>query len=138
MVTALTWTRGDNMRTAPRIGPLVSALPRQADRDPAFTARVEGALRALAQGGAAVAGAPALTVGAQRDFSRMGPWDVVAGYRGITFLGANSVAGQGLERHGHPVDRIAYYTLTTDAGQRALLVYVTPDGLITDFDDVID
>jgi CubicO group peptidase (beta-lactamase class C family) len=137
-VTALTWTRGDNKRTAPRIGPLVSALARQTDPNPAFTARVDTALRALARGGAAVASAPALTAGAQRDFSRMGPWDVVAGYRGITFIGTQSVAGQGLERHGHPVDRVAYYTLTRDAGQRALLVYVTPDGLITDFDDVID
>lgn len=137
-ITALTWTRGDNTRTAPRIGPLVSALARERDPDPALTARVDAALRALAQGGAAVTSAPALTAGAQRDFSRMGSWEAVAGYRGITFIGTHGVAGQGLERHGHPVDRIAYYTLTTDAGQRALLVYVTPDGLITDFDDVID
>jgi CubicO group peptidase (beta-lactamase class C family) len=137
-VTALTWTRGDNTRTAPRIGPLVSALGRQMDPDPALTARVDVALRAMAQGGAAVAGAPALTAGAQRDFSRVGPWPVAAGYRGIAFIGAQSVAGRGLERHGHPVDRIAYYTLTTESGQRALLVWVTKDGLITDFDDVVD
>jgi CubicO group peptidase (beta-lactamase class C family) len=137
-ITALTWTRGDNTRTAPRIGPLVSALARQTDPDPAFTAKVDAALRAMAQGGAAVASAPALTAGAQRDFSRLGPWPVAVGYRGIAFIGGHSVAGRGLERHGHPVDRIAYYTLTTEAGQRVLLVHVTPDGMITDFDDVVD
>ena len=43
-----------------------------------------------------------------------------------------------LARHGHAVERIVYYTLTTDRGQRSLLVHVTKDGLITDFDDVVD
>jgi len=54
--------------------PLVSMLARQADPDPALTTRVDAALRAMALGGAAVANAPALTPGAQRDFSRGGPW----------------------------------------------------------------
>jgi Beta-lactamase class C and other penicillin binding proteins len=137
-VGRLTWTMGGTTRTAPRVGPLVSTLIRQADPDPALTARVDAALRAMAQGGAAVASAPALTAGAQRDFSRMGPWPVAAGYRSVAFIASESVAGRGLERHGHPVDRIAYYTLTTDSGQRALMVHVTSDGLITDFDDVVD
>ena len=135
-ITALTWTRGDNTRTAPRIGPLVSALGRQLDPDPAFTVRLDATLRAMALGGAAVATAPALTVGAQRDFSRIGAWPAVAGYVGVTYISAHSVAGRGLERHGHPVDRIAYYMLFTDGGRRALMVYITKDGLITDFDDV--
>jgi CubicO group peptidase (beta-lactamase class C family) len=137
-ITKLTWTMGGTTRTAPRVGPLISSLPRQADPDPALTARVDAALRALAQGGAAVASAPALTAGAQRDFSRAGPWPVAVGYRGVAFIGAESVAGRGLERHGHPVDRIAYYTITTDSGHLGLMVHVTSDGLITDVDDVVD
>jgi hypothetical protein len=137
-ISALTWTRGSNTRTAPRIGPLVSNLARQADPDPAFTARVDSAIRAMQQGGAAVATAPALTPGAQRDFSRFGPWAPAEGYRGITFIGAQDVSGRMLERHGHPVARIAYYTLTTASGSRALMVHVTKEGLITDFDDVND
>jgi hypothetical protein len=68
----------------------------------------------------------------------MGPWPVAAGFRGVAFIGSESVAGRGLERHGHPVDHIAYYTITTDSGQRGLMVHVTSDGLITDFDDVVD
>ena len=136
-VTGLTWTRGTQTRTIPRIGPLVSMLGRQMDPDPAFTARLDATLRLMTQGGAAVASAPALTAGAQRDFSGS-PWPPVAGYRGVRFIGAQSVAGRALERHGHPVDRVAYYTLTTESGQRALLVWVTSDGLITDFDDVDD
>jgi CubicO group peptidase (beta-lactamase class C family) len=136
-VTGLTWTQGGKDRTVPRVGPLVSMLGRQMDPDPAFTARLDATLRALMQGGAAVANASALTPGARRDFSR-GPWPAVAGYRGVTFIGAQDVGGRMLERHGHPVERIAYYALVTDRGQRTLLVHVTRDGLITDFDDVVD
>jgi CubicO group peptidase (beta-lactamase class C family) len=134
-VTGLTWTAGDRTRVVPRVGPLVSMLARQPDPDPAFTARVDAALRAMMQGGDAVANAPALTAGARRDFGRR-PWPPVAGYRGIAYLGAQDVQGRNLERHGSPVARIAYYTLSTEAGQQSLLVYVTREGLITDFDTV--
>lgn len=136
-ITGLTWTQGDEDRAVPRIGPLVSMLARQTDPDPALTVRLDATLRALAQGGATVASAPALTEGARRNFSR-GPWRAVAGYRRITFIGAQDVSARKLERHGHPVDRIAYYTLTTDTRQLSLLVHITKDGLITDFDDVVD
>ncbi len=133
-IVGLTWTVGDRSRTVPRVGPLVSMLARQADPDPAFTTRVDGALRAMMVGGDAVANSSALTAGARRDFTR--PWPPVAGYRGVAFLGVQDVEARHLERHGHPVARIAYYTLTTESGQQPLLVYVTKDGLITDFDDV--
>jgi hypothetical protein len=137
-VTGLTWTRGAQTRTIPRIGPLVSQLGRQMDPDPAFTAKVDATLRLMARGGAPVASAPALTAGAQRDFSRGSPWPAVEGYRSVAFIGTQSVAGRGIERHGHPVDRVAYYRLTTTAGERGLMIFVAPDGLITDFDDVVD
>jgi hypothetical protein len=136
-IAGLTWTVGDRSRTVPRVGPLVSMLPRQADPDPAFTARLDTTMHALMVGGTPVATAPALTAGAQRDFSR-GPWRAVAGYRSLSFLGTQDVEGRGLERHGVPISRIAYYMLTADAGQRPLLVYVTKDGLITDVDLVVD
>ena len=137
-VSGLTWTLGDRDRVVPRVGPLVSQLSPQPDPDPALTARVDAALRALAVGGAAVTNAKELTSGAQRDFARAGPWPAVAGYRGISFIGVQDVSARHLSRHGHPVDRIAYYTLTTDAARRALLVHLTKDGLITDVDDVDD
>jgi hypothetical protein len=86
---------------------------------------------------AAVATAPALSAGAQKAFSN-NAWPAVAGYQGVTYLGTVDVAGRGIERHSHAVDRVAHYTLTTSSGQRSLLVYVTKDGLITDFDDVVD
>jgi CubicO group peptidase (beta-lactamase class C family) len=136
-VTALTWTRAGNSRTVPRIGSLVSSMTRLTDPDPTFTARLDATLRAMMQGGSAVTTAPALTAGARRDFAGR-PWPPVAGYRGVRFISVQSVAGRGIERHDSPVDRVAYYTLTTDAGERGLMVYVTKDGSITDFDDVVD
>jgi CubicO group peptidase (beta-lactamase class C family) len=137
VVTGLTFTRGTQTRSIPRIGPLVSLLARQSDPEPAVTSRVDATLRLMGSGFAAVATAPGLSPGAQQAFSRA-PWPAVAGYRGVTYLGTVDVAGRGIERHGHAVDRVAHYTLTTDRGQRSLLVYVTKDGLITDFDDVVD
>ena len=68
-----------------------------------------------------------------------GPWPPVAGYRGVAFLGAQDVeARQASSVMDIPCRRIAYYMLTTEAGQQPLLVYVTKDGLITDFDDVVN
>ena len=136
-VSGMTWTLGDRQRAVPRVGPLVSMLPRQADPDPALTARVDATLRTLAQGGEAVSRADALTAGARQAYGG-GPWHAVDGYRAITFLGAEDVRGRKLERHGHPVSRIAYYQLAAERGRRALLVYLTAEGLITDLDDVID
>jgi len=136
-VIGLTWTQGERSRTVPRVGPLVGMLAHQADPDPAFTTRLDATLRALARGGTAVSTAPALSAGAQRDFSGA-PWPAVAGYQGVTFISAQDVRGRGIERHGHPVERIAYYTLITDRGRRSLLVHLTTGGLITDVDDVDD
>jgi len=121
-ITALTWTRGDNTRTAPRIGPLVSMLARQADPDPALTTACRCPRSARWPWvGPRWPTRPRSRPAPQRDFSRGGPWPAGRKYRGIAFIGAQDVSGRMLERHGHPVARIAYYTLTTDAGQRALI-----------------
>lgn len=136
-VSGLTWTLGDRQRAVPRVGPLESMLPRSADPDPALSARVDAALRSLAQSREAVDSAASLTAGARQAYGRA-PWRAAAGYRGVTFLGAEDVRGRKLERHGHPVSRIAYFELATQRGRRALLVYLTTEGLITDLDDVID
>ncbi|MEO6526437.1 MAG: serine hydrolase [Gemmatimonadaceae bacterium] len=137
-VTGITWTRDGKDRSIPRIGPPFTKLARSVDPDTAFTRKLEGTLRTLAKGGLEVAGAPQLTAGAQRDFSRAGPWPTVVGLRSISFVAEERVAGRGLERHDNAVDRIRYYAVTTDGGVRSLLVWMTKDGLITDFDQVSD
>jgi hypothetical protein len=134
-VTGLTWTAAGSDRAVPRVGPLIRDLARQGDSDPALTAKVYATLRLLGQGGQPVASAEALTTGARRDFSG-GPWPVAQGVRGLTFIASQDVSSRGLERHDGKVDRILYYTMSMPTGDRALLVHLTREGLITDVDDV--
>jgi hypothetical protein len=135
-IVALTWMNGAQpRRVIPRVGPLVADLPRQREADPAVTERVRDVLRAMAQGGQAVANNPALSAGARRDFSR-GPWPPAAGVTSVRFIGAEDVSRRGLERHEGAVDRILYYAISGKNGERTLLVYLTKDGSITDLDDV--
>src|SRR5579863_1134338 len=47
---------------------------------------------------------------------------------------SQNVAGRGIERHGGVVNRIIYYKLTINNRSEYLMVYLTPDGLVTDFD----
>lgn len=137
-VVGMTWTQGSRERAVPRIGPLVRLLPRQSDPDPSFTEKVATAVRAMAQGGSAVSNDASLTAGARRDFGRGAPWPPAVGMRALSFVASQDVGRRKLERHDHPVQQIRYYDFTTDAGTRTLLVYVTSDGLITDFDVVDD
>ena len=43
-----------------------------------------------------------------------------------------------IERHKGKVSRILYYRLMTDKADRGLLIHLTADGLVTDFDIVED
>ena len=56
----------------PRIGPLFHSLKPQPDPDPARTEKVVAALKALGQGGKAIADSPLLTPGARADFGTGG------------------------------------------------------------------
>ena len=120
-------------RLVPRIGPLIRDLEPTADPDTAVTTRVTRAFRALAQGGEVLANSPDLTAGARRDFSS-GVGNALAGLGSVTFLGIQDVAARQIERHDSPVERIGYYRLVTDAGERFALVHLTENGEVTDFD----
>jgi CubicO group peptidase (beta-lactamase class C family) len=132
-VSELVWKQKQDERKIPRIGPLFSGLKPEPDPDPARTRQIETALKSLSVGGKALAEAPGITPGARRDFAN--------GYRGladmksIAFIRAEDVAGRGIERHEGKVDRVMYYKFT-DTAQHYLLVYLTSDGLVTDYDIV--
>jgi CubicO group peptidase (beta-lactamase class C family) len=132
-VTGLRWTQGGKERTIPRIGPLIEALQRQPDPDPGLTDKILSTLTAIMRGGDAVKQAPYLTAGARRDFDR-GAGAPLAGMRELSFIAGENVAGRGIERHGGQVARIAYYALTTGTGKRYVMVHLTPDNMVTDFD----
>ena len=61
----------------------------------------------------------------------------LAGASGVTYLSAQDAAGRRIERHGSAVARVLFYRVSTPAGDRWLLVHVTSDNQIADY-DVVD
>lgn len=134
-VVGLAWSDGGKERPVPRIGPLFAALQPSQDPDPSLTRTVESFVRAFAKDREAVDGLKLLAAGARSELSV--PVREFAGVRGVTYLSAQDVGGRRIERHGSAVARVLFYRLETAAGNRWLLVYVTGDNLITDY-DVVD
>ena len=135
--TAVRWRVGDGPRerSIARVAPLPSSRRPAADPDTALTARIVVALGAMRQGGAALTDATGITPGAKADFAGgIGP--ALDGMATPTYLGVEDVSGRGIRRHGSEVARVRYYRFTTTAGQRYLLVHLTADGTVTDFDVV--
>jgi hypothetical protein len=136
-VVGLNWSaNSEKERPIPRIGPLFASIKPVADPNPSFTKTVEPAVRAFAQGDAAVRTLQQLTPGARTDLAA-GSARAFAGVRGLAYLSAQDVSGRGIERHGGAVSRVLFYRMETDRGRRWLMVHVTSDNLITDY-DVVD
>ena len=55
---------------------------------------------------------------------------------GTTYLSAQDVSGRRIERHGGTIGKVLFYRLDTKQGRRWLLVHLTSDDLITDYDIV--
>ena len=67
-VSGFFWKADGKERKVPRIGPLFRSLKPQTDPDPGRTEKVVAALKALGQGGKAIADSTLLTPGARADF----------------------------------------------------------------------
>jgi CubicO group peptidase (beta-lactamase class C family) len=136
-VTGATWALGDpRERSVPRVSPLPSALQPRTDPDASLGARIAAALVALRDGGAALDTAADVTAGAKRDFGR-GRNSALDDVATATYLGEENVAGRAIRRHGGEVARVRLYRMRTKNGDRYLMVHVTPDGAVTDFDVVL-
>jgi hypothetical protein len=85
--------------------------------------------------GKGAAESPLLVAGARKEFSNVAI-NSLQGVRAITFLHESNVAGRGIERLGHPIQRVLHYRMDTERGQRWLLVHVDANGLVADFDVV--
>jgi CubicO group peptidase (beta-lactamase class C family) len=132
-VTGATWAQGEpRERRAPRVSPLPSAMQPGPDLEPALTTRISTALGALRAGGEVLANATDVTAGAKRVFARgtAGLADVV----NATYLGEEDVAGRGIRRHGSDVSRVRLYRMRTQRGERWLMVHLTAEGAVTDYD----
>jgi hypothetical protein len=138
LIDGLVWESGGGpqARRMPRIAPLPGVVAPAPDPDTGLTGRIGAAIDALRQGGAALADAPGITPGAKTDFSR-GVGSALDRSGALRYIGEEDVAGRGLHRHGSDVARVRYYGITTEAGERYLLVHLTAEGLVTDFDVVL-
>ena len=136
-VDGILWMEDGKERKLPRIGPLFHALSPQTDPDKPRTEKAVAAMRAFAQGGKAVADSPLLTPGARADLSN-GPPAPAEGFKSLVFLAEQDVSTRAIERHKGAVDRVLHYRLVTDKEIRCLLIHMTADGLITDYDVVED
>ena len=136
-VERMTLRLGSDEMPVQRIGPLFSSLMPQAGADAALTRKVEAVLRAMAKGGKAVEQVPELAPQARRDYSHMAVPEY-EGIQSISLLGAQDVAGRGIERHGGKVRRVLYVRIRTEKAPRNVLVYLTEDGLVTDEDVLRD
>lgn len=137
-VVGLVWRENGKERQVPRIGPLFQALEPREDPDPARTAQVVAALKDLAAGGRVLADSPRLTPGLRDDFANGGPTRDLAGLKSLAFLADQDVSGRGIERHKGEVARVLHYRLVADGATHNLLVHLTPEGIVTDFDIVED
>jgi predicted metalloprotease with PDZ domain len=137
-ITGILWKENGRERNVPRIGPFIHSLHPDADPNPTLTERVRGVLSALSEGVRLYAETPGLAPGARKDYASSGPVHGLVGIRSLDYVASQNVDGRGIERHGGVVSRIIYYKLTTNKRSEYLMVYLTPDGLVTDFDYVDD
>ena len=135
-VVGLTWSNNGQERPVPRIGPLLAAIKGGNDPDPSFTLAVTETVKAFAEGGAAVSNLKTLTPGARSNLGGA-PVREFADVRAVTFVASQDVTGRRIERHGGAVVKVLFYRLERAQGNRWLLVHVTADNLITDY-DVVD
>lgn len=133
-VTELVWKRSSNERKIPRIGPLFHTLKPAPDPDLSRTHAIETALQAMAKGGKAIEEAPGVTAGVRKDFA--GGANELSASKSIKFVYAEDVTGRGIERHGSKVSQVLHYTFIRENIMGYLLVYLTADGLVTDYDVV--
>jgi CubicO group peptidase (beta-lactamase class C family) len=135
--TGFSWRRGDRNGTAPRVGPLAEGLAVRADPDPGTTARVVAAMRRIAAHEKDATADASLSPGLVRDLGA-GNFPGLAHLGGLVFLDAQDVSGRGIERHDGRVSRVLTYALEPAARPRFLVVYLTADSVVTDFDLVDD
>ena len=135
-VTGVRWRLGEGPpgeRTIARVAPLPSTRAPTPDPDTALTARIVAALEAVRQGGSALVDTPDIPPGTKRDFAG-GIGSALDGLAAPAFLGQEDVSDRGIRRHDSDVARVLYYRITTKAGQTYLLVHLTAQGSLADFD----
>lgn len=131
-VTGMTVIGADgNRRVISRLAPDFAGAAPISDPQPARTATVKIALRAMENGAQAVQGSTAIAPGRKRDAS--GSEDF-GGVSALQLLHDEDVQGRGISRHGEPIAHVLAYRVKGDLHDADVLVYLTPSGLVADTD----
>jgi len=133
-IARLKFTQGTSERTIPRISPLAKAYVAIADPNPQLTLRVKATIAAFSSGGAALARAKGITKGARKDLANAVN---IADVLSLEYIGAETVVGRKIERHGGLVSKVITYKMRTSKSSTYLVIYLTEDNQITD-EDVVD
>ena len=137
-VSGFLWKRGGKERKVPRIGPLFHTFKSQPDPEPGE----DGEGRRRAEGirpGREGAGRFALDhLRCPRRFREWLPDRSGRPEVRSSSSARRDVSAREIERHNAKVSRVLHYRMVTDKADQGLLIHMTPDGLITDFDIVED
>ncbi|WP_193317280.1 serine hydrolase [Janthinobacterium sp. FT14W] len=136
-VTQVVVTTKGQSKPAPRIGPLMHTLQAGSDPRPARTRSVQAWLSDMARGGSALANSDFATAGFKSNIGAQAIGEL-ATIKSLTFLHEQAVAGREIERHGSQVDSVLAFRAGGMQPARKLLIYLTAEGLFTDFDLVDD
>ena len=104
------------------------------DPDASRTKRIETVLKAMSAGKASDQAA-VLTAGALRDFRDHVVSELV-GVVNVSYVAEEDVSDRGLNRHDGAVAKIVYVKAMIRGQPRYVLVHITRDGVITDYDVV--
>lgn len=133
-VTELIWKTEKEERKIPRIGPIFYAPKSVTDPDPTRTHQIESVIKAMGQGGKAVADVSGVTPGVRKDFTQGA--GVLSDIKTLSFVSAEDVKGRGIERHDGQVAQVLNYKFGSATAPDYVLIYLTSDGLVTDYDVV--
>ena len=136
-VTEVVVTTEGRSKKAPRIGPLMHTLKARTDPQPARTGRVQVLLSDVSRGGSSLANSEFATAGFKSNIGTQAIGEF-GGAKALTFLHEQAVSGREIERHGSKVENILAFRVSGIKPERKVLVYLTADGLLTDFDLVDD
>jgi hypothetical protein len=132
-VVRLSRSAGGAVRQLQRIGPLFTQITTSAPADPAADARASAMFRAAAKGGGAMDTLSVLSPGARSDLAGYQE-PLFAGFQRVIPVGDFDVSARGIERHQSKVARVRYYRVVMSSSEELVLVYLTSEGLIADFD----
>jgi predicted metalloprotease with PDZ domain len=135
-VTGISWSGNGLQRNLPRIGAFINSMQHGPDPRTDLTSRIRTVLQALAGGVKADDNIPGIAPSMQKEYISIGPVHGLIDIKTLDYIYSENIPGHHFTRHGGEVSQILYYKLVSQRKNTYLMVYLTPDNQVTDFDYV--